>query len=453
MGLLERAVSSATAAYRSVLQVPDDTLGLMLRVYFDGDTTSQLTPPPLTIPRAKLDWCAANDRIDDLWEMWDPPDVPSEELRDPDVRDNAELIALLAEITDGGYDAGLLEDYLAALSLSLHEALGVLVIVEGLDESFGAPLREQLRAQMTDEQWAQWEANDWLPRNRAADVLLESLDVVLSTCIDPDRVAAVYVRDGALYADARLSSTRFSSELTRPVQLIGEDPAVLAGLLPDGAVSVRVQDLYDAWHDGLVGRGAWLCVLPHAARGPLPEVGFRDAAGRPVAPPPASEPAAESFTVELVADPSADAAESLAAERQRERQILDNAASLLLWPPDSSPPSLSGWSNHGSGVELESDELTVVVDATDVFTGLEELLEERLRTVLGDERLAARTVLDAVRSKLPARVRGRNTTFDAIAGGGAWAALRDPTIAVSGIGPLPERLVLDPIGPDDVQSL
>jgi hypothetical protein len=49
-------------------------------------------------------------------------------------------------------------------------------------------------------------------------------------------------------------------------------------------------------------------------------------------------------------------------------------------------------------------------------------------------------------------VRGRNTTFDAIAVGGAWAALRDPTIAVSAIGPLPERLVLDRIGPDDVQS-
>jgi hypothetical protein len=103
-------------------------------------------------------------------------------------------------------------------------------------------------------------------------------------------------------------------------------------------------------------------------------------------------------------------------------------------------------------VTLENEELTVEVDATDVFTGLDELLEKRLRTVLSDERLAARPVLDAVRSKLPARVRGRNSTFHAIAGGGAWAALRDPTIAVSGIGPLPERLVLDRIGPDDVQS-
>jgi hypothetical protein len=110
MGLLERAVASATAAYRSVLELPDDTLGLVLRVYFDGDATSQLTPPPLTIPRAKFEWCAASDRIDDLWEAWDPPDVSSEELRDPDVSDNAELMALLAEINDGGYDAGLLED-------------------------------------------------------------------------------------------------------------------------------------------------------------------------------------------------------------------------------------------------------------------------------------------------------------------------------------------------------
>jgi hypothetical protein len=452
MGLLERAVSSATAAYRSVLLLPHDTLGLVLRVYFDGDATSQLTPPPMTVPQAKLDWCAANGRIDDLWEAWDPPEVLSEELRDPDVRDNAELLALLAAINDGGYEAGLLEDYLAALALSLHESLGVLVVVEGLDESFGAPLREQLRPQMSEEQWAEWEANDWLPRNRAPDRLLASLDVVVATRIDPDRVAAVYLRDGALFADAWLSSTKFSTELTRPVQLVGEDPAVLAGLMPDGVVSVRVQDLYDSWHAGLVGRGAWLCVLPHAARGPLPEVDFRDAAGQPVAPAPVSETASESFTVELVADPSADAAAWLGAEQQRERQVLENAASLLLWPPDAGIPTLSGWSNDGSGVELENDEVMVAVDATDLFADLSELLEERLRTWLGDQRLAARIVTDAVRSKLPARVRGRNTSFDAIAGGGAWAALRDPTIAVSGLGPIPERLVLDRIGPDDVQS-
>jgi hypothetical protein len=108
-------------------------------------------------------------------------------------------------------------------------------------------------------------------------------------------VAAVYLRDGALYGDARLTSTRFSTELSRPVQLVGQDPAVLAGLMPVGAVSVRVQNLYDVWHEGLVGGGAWLCVLPHAARGPLPEVDFRDAAGQPVAPP-AREPAEEFFT-------------------------------------------------------------------------------------------------------------------------------------------------------------
>jgi hypothetical protein len=447
MELLKRAVASATAAYRSVLQLPDDTLALVLPVYFDGDATSQLTPPPMTIPRANLDWCAANDRINDLWEAWDPPNVRGEELCHPDVRDNAELIALLAEINADGYDADLLEDYLAALALSLHESLGVLVVVEGLDSSFGAPLREQLRPQLTDEEWAEWEANDWLPRNRAPDRLLASLDVVLSIRIDPDRVAAVYLRGGALWADAQLSSTKFSTELSRPVQLVGEDPAVLAGLMPDGAMSVRVQDLYDAWHDGLVGRGAWLCVLPHAARGPLPEVDFRDAAGQPVMPP-AIEPAGEPLVVELVASTAA----PLAAEGERERQVLAAAASLLLWPPDAGPPSLSGWSHDGSGVQLENDELMVAVDATDVFADLGELLEEQLRTVLDDDRLAARIVIDAVRSKLPARVRGRDTTFDAIAGGGAWAALRDPTIAVSGIGPLPERLVLDRIGPDDVQS-
>jgi hypothetical protein len=130
-------------------------LGLVLLVYFDGDAAYQLTPPSVTIPRAKLDWCAAHDRIDDLWYPWDPPEVCGEELRRPDVHDNAELTALLAEINDG-YDAGLLEDYFAALALSLHESLGVLVVVDGWNSLVVAPEREQLRPQMSDEQWAEW---------------------------------------------------------------------------------------------------------------------------------------------------------------------------------------------------------------------------------------------------------------------------------------------------------
>jgi hypothetical protein len=446
MELLERAVAAATAAYRSVLEVPEGTLGLVLLVYFDGDTPDQLAPPAVTIPRAKLEWCAAHQRLEDLWLAWDPPECSGQELPSPDVEADPALNALLARINDGGYDEGLLDDYLAALAPALHAALGVLVVVEGQDSAFGAPPREQLRAQMTDEQWSEWEAHDWLPRNRAPDRLLGSLDILVSARIDADRIAAVYARDGALYADARLSSTRFSDELTRPVQLIGEDPAVVAGLLPDGAASASVQDLFDAWHDGLVARGAWLCVLPHPARGPLPPVEFRDAAGQPVSlPPPERED--ERFTIELSVDSDFDHTAWEADQHAEQRRVLESRRVPLLWPAAAAgPPRLAGWSSDGA-VTLERDELRVEVAPADDVPELEELLGDRL----GRDRAAARAVLEAVRSKLPGRIGGRSVTFEALAGGGAWAARRGWTAAVSGDGPLPERLELIELGVDDVE--
>jgi hypothetical protein len=450
MELLERAVTAATAAYVSVLEVPEGTLGLVLLVYFDGDAASQLTPPAVAIPRAKLDWCLEHERLEDVWLPWDPPEVAGEELGSPDAGEDPALNALLARINDGGYEEGLLEEYLAALTRSLHAALGVLVVIEGLDVSFGAPLREQLRAQMDDEQWAEWTARDRLPRNRAPDRLLGSLDIVVSARIDPDRVAAVYERDGVLYADARLSSTRFSSELTRPVQQIGQDPAVVAGLLPDGAASVSVQDLCDDWHDGLVARGAWLCVLPHPGRGPLPPVEFRDAAGQPL-PPAAPELDEPLIAIELVADPDLDPGAWAATESDEDRRVLEAARVPLLWPADAAgAPRLSSWSSDGA-ITLERDELSVEIAPEDVMTELEELLEDRLRPLLGDERRAARAVLEAVGSKLPGRIGGRSVTFEALAAGGAWAARRGATVAVSGDGPLPARLELVELTVDDVQ--
>jgi hypothetical protein len=52
--------------------------------------------------------------------------------------------------------------------------------------------------------------------------------------------------------------------------------------LPEGAVSAKVQDLFDVWHDAAVGGGAWLCALPHPERDGAPPIVFRDASGTEV---------------------------------------------------------------------------------------------------------------------------------------------------------------------------
>jgi hypothetical protein len=441
MGLLERAVAAATAAYLEVLELPEGTLGLVLSVYFDGDTPDQLAPPPTTFPRGALPW---NSR-----------DVGGEELKSPDVMESPELNALLERINDGGEAEGLLDEYLAAVALALHEALGVLVIVEGVDSSFGAPLRDQLLAQLSPEEAQEWRANDWLPRNRRADALLASLDIVAWVRVDPDRVAAVFERDGALYADSRLSSTEFSRKLAQPMQTIGNHPNhVLAGLLPAGAVSVSVQDLFDVWHDGLVGRGAWLCVLPHPERGPSPPVVFRDAAGQPVTARAASNDYERVAAIGLAADPGFDFDVWKAEERASERRVLEEAKVPLLWPADAAgPPTLSGWSDAGTQITLERPELSVTIASGELMVELADLLQERVQAQLG-ERAAARAALEAVPSKLSVRVLGRSLRFDAVSAGGAWAALRersDPAIALSGDGPLPMDLHLVSIGPGDVQ--
>jgi hypothetical protein len=191
-------------------------------------------------------------------------------------------------------------------------------------------------------------------------------------------------------------------------------------------------------------------VLPHPARGPAPPVVFRDAAGQPL---PGAEPEDddEGFTIELAAAPEFDRAAWEASERASERRVLESARVPLLWPAHAAgPPVLRGW---GDGdITLERDELRVTLAATDVATDLEGLLEDRVRMRLGDARRAARAALESVRSELPGRVDGRAVTFAALAGGGAWAALRGTTIAVSGDGPLPEHLELVRLGVDDVQS-
>jgi hypothetical protein len=432
--LVKRAAGSVAAAYAAVLDLgAEPPPALVVPVYFDGDAAYQLAPPPLT---------------------WDPRHGEGEELATPDVESDPDVLALLERLNGDEYE-DLMEPYLAELGLQLHKRLGVLVLVTGVDSSFGAPAREQLLAQMTPEQVAEWTKKDWLPRNRQVDVALESLDVLFSERIDFDRVAAVYRRDGILFGDARLTGTKFGRELREPVMQLGDKPCVVAGLLPAGAVSASVQDLFDVWHDAYAGGGAWLCVLPHDARGGFPPVVFRGAAGLEIGLTPRSE--AEPLAVTEIAvpegwEPDPDWAENLATEQLR---ALRSTRAPILWPDGAPrPPRLRGWG--ADSVELELDTLSVEVDQRDLqfdvpLDEARKRIERRLHEL--GKRTAARAAVEAVARSLPGTVGKRSVVFECAAAGGWWSAAwmrGDLGVVVVGQGEPPERLDLERLRPDDV---
>jgi len=451
--LISRAVAALVPLYREQVTVPEGTLALSMFVYFDGYAASQLAPEMFAIPGAKL----KAGVLDELFEPHDPEGWEAEAVEPPNVDDVPEVLALLEHLNADEDDEPGLEAYLAALQVALHEALGVLVIV--LDTGYAAEERDQLRAQLSDEEWAQWEAGDWLPRDRRP----LSDDVVVSTVLGPFQTAAVYRHGERLFASS--SYPGGGTGLDKPVVSVGSEPVVLAGLLPDGAVRVSVQDLYDEWHEGLVGAGAWLCALPHEARGGMPPVVFRDAAGEEVDVelPAPREPAVVRFTVSAP-DPSFDREAFQAAARARYRREIEGSGVPLLWPAGADAPSLETWSwssdiGHGLGLILRGGELEASIADDEgggqrVETLLREKLEARLRDPLG-ARAAGRAVLGASQTTLGGTIEGKDAKFTLLAAEGRWVALhkrRQRVLTVSGAGNPPERLDMVRLTLDDVQS-
>ena len=452
---IARIAEAVAQAYARDVLLPAETKFVRLRVYFDGDASYQLAPPLLAYARL---W-------GDAEELDDSNGQDAEELDDPNVGDVPEIEALLGRINDD--EEELLGEYFDELVVRMHAVLGVFAFYDGLDWSFGSGVRAQLERQLTPEERAEWAANDRLPRDRRGDALLERLDVVISMRLDPDRVAAVYRKDGMLYGSAYLTDIRFGRELTGSAQTIGNEPAhVLAGLLPEGAVSAAVQDLFDVWHDAAVGGGAWLCALPHPERGGAPPIIFRDGAGAAVTVARGSRFPDEEVVLMLGVEGDGEPLDEAAwrAEQAAElRRDLVASGMPVLWPVgvpspprvvDATPPGR--WSEGAARLELGAIEVTIQgrVQGEQNFGPAERLLENALRSTLG-ERRAARAVLEAPRTRIPGSIGNTRTRWAMVAAGGRWAAVYDrddPLVSVVGEGEAPTRLDMDLIDPDTVQG-
>lgn len=159
MDLIADAVAALVPRYVQEVRVPGGTLALSLFVYFDGDAPYQLAPEMFAIPRAKLE--AGVDGLE-LFDPHDPEGWEAEDVEAPNVDDVPEVRALLDHLNGIERDQDkTLRAYLAALQAALHDALGVIVFV--LDTGYERPPREQLRAQLSAAEWAEWESAGRLP--------------------------------------------------------------------------------------------------------------------------------------------------------------------------------------------------------------------------------------------------------------------------------------------------
>jgi hypothetical protein len=291
------------------------------------------------------------------------------------------------------------------------------------------------------------DANDWLSSDESA----ADPEVVLSVRIDDDSVAAVERQRGRLRGVVRCGSSSSSVRLQRPVDQVDDDPCVLAGLLPDGAVGARVQDLFDVWHEALAGGGAWLCVLPHESRFARAPVVFRDADGVETdAEVPMPCGAGNLGPVDEAAHEPVDA-----------RAVLAGAVVKALWPIGAPRPAeLVGWGGSKrdeiTSLVLEHGSLCVAVErGRNAGRRGPRELRDRLELVLHalGPRGAARGALAAAEIEVPGTVAGRTVAFAGCAGEGAWVLMwkrRRRDVLVTGSGDPPARLDLEVIGPEGV---
>ncbi|WP_027006814.1 hypothetical protein [Conexibacter woesei] len=232
---------------------------------------------------------------------------------------------------------------------------------------------------------------------------------------------------------------------------------VVGGVLPDGAVSARVQDLHDAWHDATVAGELWACLLPHGARGGLPPVVFADAEGEEVRPasPTESDHGESWVSVSLGEIEDGDWDFNPAGWDAR---VLRGAKVPVLWDDalgaDPDVGQVGGDEDAALSVELRRGDTAVDVTGGeggfpihDPEREARDLLERTLSSS-GDARTAGRAALEAVAAALPATIHGGpEQSFLMLSGGGVWIAVWTDRrgrldVRIRGTGTPPARLDL-----------
>lgn len=456
VGELADAVAAAFGELVDLGAIDAPIVGVGMLVYWDGSDASHWVGETAAITVGKAEWAAAHGAPEDLFNLYDPPDMVVD-LAVPDLHDDPALWALGEALLDHieQHDADdLVEVYFTALGDRLHALWGVPVGYESYDGTrVDAPV--QVRRQLSAEDAAAWEARGWLAPLDAPRPGEPARDVLLAVALPDGRQAGISV-DGDHRIGTHDLSGRGGVGLDRPIVLLGDDPAIAAGALPEGAVAARVQDLRDAWHDAMTGHGVWLCVLPHAARGGTPPVVFTDAAGAEVAlPEPEPKPrSGEPWTTFSVG--ASGGGEAQEPEPQpTDAEVLARARVPALWDDAfGAEPELRGWSgdDRADGLTLAHAEVEIETEdggdwpIDDPEREALDLVEQRLAPLLG-ARPAGRRAIEAAVRPLPATIDGRPETFALADAGDLWVAVWvDPRsrlqVRAGGAGAAPARLDL-----------
>lgn len=457
--LIAEAVGELEHVFDSRLaELPERPLALSLLVYYDEADPRQLVPLCFALPADKIQWCVEHDRLDALWDQQDPEERMGEELEADDDDLPGPAGERLYEAMK--QDADLLTEFFDAYTLALTRRHGVPVLVESYDDCVYIPMRDQLRARVSLERFAEWEHRDLLPRDRSADEALTHLDVLLSSRVDPDRVAGIVRGDrGQLWLTSSVSDHSAGLRVDQALHVDDGDPQVAGGLLPDGVVLVEVTDLRDTVHEAVTGGGAWMCVLPHPGYETTPPVRFIDEDGAEVVVASAQDDVGDhggSWTSATVGShlPSVSHVSDELDEIDEEMRAAAARANVPpVWPSQiPGPVRVVGFGSSGdevTSVKLAGPRMQVETDGRGWGDGPAEVRDALLRHWPSVEtpRERAQALLAAEPVEIAGKMKARRIVLRGLLAGDRWAvawAGSETEIRVSAIGELPERLDFEP---------
>jgi hypothetical protein len=163
-GLAEAAASVVALRYERAIReaLTEPAIGVTLLVYWDGAEAAHCSPESAIIAVSKLQWCAEHGRLDELWKLDAPVEVPAINVEYQDVYDDPEMLSAceaLVAASQSDRDSRLVNLYYATLAAKLNDALKLVVCVDSYDGVIRPPIAKQVRAQLdpaTARAWAAW---------------------------------------------------------------------------------------------------------------------------------------------------------------------------------------------------------------------------------------------------------------------------------------------------------